>query len=150
VDVFSPTPAEGRWFNEDDNALRTWCSDYEAWASSRDQPFDLEALRERMWKIAAPGLLIPAGEIMAEFHLARGNQLRAIGYVVGIVSEHNRRILGHSDVFLESIVIRKSTGYPLSGYFEGSKPNQAEIYDLTVDRKRTQDYCRAHPFVHDR
>lgn len=144
--MFSSVPTAGAWFDDDDAALMKWYADYETWSRTREQPFELEALRERLWSVAASGSPVPAGQIMARFHLARGDGLRGIGYVLGVVSEHNRRILSHQDVYLESFVYQKRTGLPLSGYFNGTRPSPGEIAELDDDRKRTHTYCKTHSF----
>lgn len=146
-----PTP--GGW-PETEEALSAWYADYEDWARSRSQEFDLEALRERLWGVAAAGRTIAAGEIMAEFHLARGSRLRAVGYVVELVSERNRLLLNHPDVYLSTVVVTESSkssrypdGVPLDGYFYPDPPSHEAIGEALDDRKRTQQYCAEHPFA---
>lgn len=144
-------PVQDGW--PTDEELPAWYEDYEEWAESRKNPIDLEKLRERLWEAARVGPTIPAGRIMNRFHLARGDNLRAVGYVVELVSEYNRVVLGHEDVYLSTMVVLKSTrnedhpeGLPLRGYFEKWPPSPSELAELADDRRHTQSYCRTHEF----
>lgn len=146
----NPTP--GGW-PSDEHELRVCYVDYKNWSQSRRDRFDLETLRARLWETAAAPTTAPAGDIMSEFHFAHGDHLRAAGYVVEIVSEHNRLILQHPGVYLSSVVVQKSTmgkhdgGLPLSKYFDTQSPTPQEIREMILDRKATQSYCRRHPFA---
>ncbi|MFZ0891008.1 MAG: hypothetical protein WB778_09130 [Thermoplasmata archaeon] len=152
----SPVLTANGW-PKDDQELSAWYANYENWASNRARPIDLEVLRERLWESAAAGTTVTAGSIMDEFHLVHGGHVRAIGYVVEIVSEFNRRIVGHADVYLSSIVVtvqsKRSShpkGLPLRGYFrESDDPSpisKAEERDAIQEQKHTQQYCKNHPF----
>lgn len=153
----SPTlPTPGAW--PTDEELLPWYKDYLRWAHTRDQQFDLEDLREHLWNVAANRKTVTAQKVMDRFHLARGSGLRAIGYVVELVSEFNRIvILNELPVCLSAMVVTSDSidgpggpyplGLPLPGFYDDPKHvTDADRKEAAMYQVATWDHCQSHPF----